>query len=210
MDISLTSGQFNSELFALAANQTFAADASYKTWFTETVTFSSQGVATLSYAPALDANSKPIFWFNGIDDNDTVALDQSDNKKVTVTIVPNTGESGSNTPLTGEVEVTYMTTLTSGADVLYSTNRESVIGEVWMRWPIYSANDDCTDSAVKGYVELHVFRTRVTQGPGFDSSYKSAQTNAVTFSTVDAKLADDAAYSLAYFELEAPESQQNG
>lgn len=188
-------------MFAMAANKNFEADATYKIWFTETVTFNASGVATLSYAPV-----SGTVWFNGIDDDDTVTIDQSDPKKITVTIVTN----GSSTALAGDVEITYQHLLSGGADVMYSTNRESAIGEAWMRWPIYSANEDCTDSAIKGYVELHVFRCRVTQGPGFDSSYKSAQTNQCTFSAIDAKRADDAAYSVAYFELEAPDSQQNG
>lgn len=200
-EISLTSGQFNSEMFAMAANRTFGAEGDYKIWFTENVKFNASGVATLSYAPVAGS-----LWFNGIDDDDTVTIDQSNPRKVTATIVTN----GTSTPLTGDVEVTYQHLLASGADVMYSTNRESAIGEAWMRWPIYSANEDCTDSAVKGYVEVHVFRVRVTQGPGFDTSYKQAATNQCTFSAIDAKRADDAAYSIAYFELEAPESQQNG
>lgn len=208
-EIQLTSGQFNSEMFALATNRNFNSET-YNVWFTETVTFvagagasTTSGSATLSYAPV--ANT---FWFNGLDDNDIVSIND---RNVSVSIVPGDSthsETGNNVALVGEVEVTYQHAVS--ADVMYSTNRESAIGEVWMRWPIYSANEDCTDSAIKGYVELHVFRCRVTQGPGFDSSYKSAQTNQVTFSAIDAKRADDVAYSIAYFELEAPANQQNG
>lgn len=121
--------------------------------------------------------------------------------------VPNTDNTGN---LVGDVEITYKTSLAAGADIVYSNNRDSVIGEAFMRWPVYSANADCTDSSIKGYVELHVFRCRVTQAPGFDSSYKSAQTNQVTFSAIDAKRADDAVYSLAYFEMPVVESQQGG
>lgn len=209
----MTSGQFNSELFALAANRHFANDETYKVWFTETVTFTN-GTATLSYAP--EAGS---VWYNGMDSNDTVAID---GRTITITVVtgpatdgeewtPNTDTSlFPNSGMDGEVEITYQTALAAGADVMYSTNKDAVIGEAFMRWPIYSANSDCADSSIKGYVELHVFRCRVTQGPGFDSSYKSAQTNQVTFSAVDAKRADEAVYSIAYFELAAPDSQQGG
>ena len=149
-----------------------------------------------------------------MDSNDTVTID---GRNVTIAIVngPATqdGEWTPNTDagdLVGDVEITYQTALAGGADIMYSTNRDAVMGEVFMRWPVYSANSDCTDSSVKGYVELHVFRCRVTQGPGFDSSYKSAQTNQCTFSAVDAKRADDTVYSLAYFELPEVPSQQGG
>ena len=184
------------------------------------------GSATLSYAPAMETVDNVQvpkgFWFNGLDPNDTIAVN---GKTVTVTIVSgpttNNGEwydgntdtalfpDKPNATMTGDVEVTYLTHV-GDANILYSTNRDSVIGEAFMRWPIYSANADCADSAIKGYVELHVFRCRVTQGPGFDSSYKSAQTNQCTFSAVDSKRADDACFSVAYFELAGVESQQGG
>ena len=208
-ELSLTQGQFNTELFAMAANSHFANDNTYEAIFTETVTFDNTGTAKLSYPPVSGS-----VWFNGMDSNDTVAID---GRTITVTIVQGPATTDEEyTPnedaglLVGDVEITYRTLLSGGADVIYSTNRDSVIGEAFMRWPVYSANADCTDSAIKGYVELHVFRCRVTQAPGFDSSYKSAQTNQVTFSAIDAKRADDAVYSLAYFELPVVESQQGG
>lgn len=169
-------------------------------------------------------------WFNGLDPNDTIEIGGTGTKAgrvitVTITSGPVTGnhewydgntdtslfpDHAVNEQMTGDVEVTYQTALAAGADVLYSTNRDSVIGEAFLRWPVYSANADCTDSSIKGYVELHVFRCRVTQGPGFDTSYKTAQTNQITLSAVDAKRADDATYSLAYFDLPVVESQQGG
>ena len=46
-------------------------------------------------------------------------------------------------------------------------------------------------------------RVRVTALPGFDNSYKSAATNAVTFSAIDPKRADEKMYDLYYEPLDA-------
>ena len=100
----------------------------------------------------------------------------------------------------GDMEVTYLTELTSG-NVSMIDNTTSVIGEALLRWPVYNSGDDCSDSGIKGYAEMRIFRCRVTQAPGFDSSYKSAMTNQVTFATMDAKRADGAAYSVAFVEF---------
>lgn len=85
-------------------------------------------------------------------------------------------------------------------NVVKIDNKSAAVGEAVMKWPVYAAGDDCTDSAIKGYAILRLYRCRVTQMPGFDTSYKSAATNAVTFSAMDAKKADGEIYELAYID----------
>jgi len=50
------------------------------------------------------------------------------------------------------------------------TNRESAIGECVVMWPVYGSGDDCTESDIIGYYIVKVFRARITQVPGMDTS----------------------------------------
>ena len=43
----------------------------------------------------------------------------------------------------------------------------------------FSANDK------KGHIVMDIYRCRITQVPGFDTSYKTNATNAITLSTMD-------------------------
>lgn len=100
---------------------------------------------------------------------------------------------------TGPIEISYEYTIDT-ANVIKIDNKSAATGEAVMKWPVYGAGDDCTDNAVKGYVILRMYRCRVTQMPGFDTSYKSAATNAVTFSAMDAKKDDGEIYEIAYVD----------
>lgn len=50
------------------------------------------------------------------------------------------------------------------------TNKESAIGECSCIWPVYGSGDDCTESSIVGYYIVKVFRARITQIPGMDTS----------------------------------------
>ena len=56
---------------------------------------------------------------------------------------------------------------------------------------------------MKGDLYLHIYRCRVTQLPGFDTSYKSAATNSVTFAAIDPKRPDGKMYSYYYVPRDA-------
>lgn len=179
-EISMTSGQFNADLFAMANDMKFAEDASYTTFKTETLTVGSAHTVTLSETPV----------------EGTVAirgLALTTDFTVSGTTVTFTDQT-----LTGSVEVSYEYTVTG--NVVKIDNKKAAVGEAVMKWPVYAAGDDCTESAIKGYVILRIYRCRVTQMPGFDTSYKSAATNAVTFSAMDAKKADGEIYEIAYID----------
>lgn len=69
-----------------------------------------------------------------------------------------------------------------------------------VKWPVYANGQETKAAGVKGYVLEKIFKCRATQMPGFDTSYKSAATNSVTFATMDARRADGKTYSIAYVE----------
>lgn len=57
----------------------------------------------------------------------------------------------------------------------------------------FSSND------TKGYIVMDVYRCRITQVPGFDTSYKNPATNAITLATMDpANSGHDSAYKMTY------------
>lgn len=58
-----------------------------------------------------------------------------------------------------------------------------------------------TEQNIKGYLHVYMPKVRATALPGFSASYKSAQTNSVTFSGMDAKRADKKSYELLYEPL---------
>lgn len=104
-------------------------------------------------------------------------------------------ETAENVVATGKFKVTTaegVTTVTFSADdstlenveIVYDyvqevheavvTNMESAIGECVAIWPVYGSADDCSESDIIGYYIVKVFRARITQVPGMDTSYKSA------------------------------------
>ncbi|MBP5468583.1 MAG: hypothetical protein J6Z11_04990 [Candidatus Riflebacteria bacterium] len=72
-----------------------------------------------------------------------------------------------------------------------------------MKYPVYGSGDDCTDSSIIGYVLVHVYKCRVTTQPGFDASYKNANTFQFTLAAMDAKRPDEATYSIAFVGKDA-------
>lgn len=94
------------------------------------------------------------------------------------------------------VRVSYQRRAVGAQTVSVTTRTQSSRGEVWLHYPVYSAGVDCTESAIKAMLHIHIWRTRVTQAPGFDASYKSAATNSITFAAMDAKRADGEVYEL--------------
>ena len=83
---------------------------------------------------------------------------------------------------------------------LIVTNKESAIGEASCIWPVYGSGDDCSQSDIIGYYIVRVFRARITQIPGLDTSYKSAATFTFELQALDAKRNDEGCYSTAYYK----------
>ena len=156
MEISMTSGQFNAELFALANGSNFEADENYTTYTTEHLTIDATShsitlkevplAKTVSIAGMKEGTTAGEGVFTVADK--IVTFDDSEE---------------------GEIEVSYEYTV-NGANVAQIDNQTSAIGEAVFKWPVYNSGEDCTDASVKGYVIMKVYRCRVTQMPGFDTS----------------------------------------
>lgn len=84
----------------------------------------------------------------------------------------------------------------------YNLNVETVQatarGEVLMTWPLLASATDEALSSVKGHLQISIPLARITALPGFDTSYKTAATNAITFSAMDAGRADGSWYNIHY------------
>lgn len=187
-EISMTSGQFNADLFAMANNRAFATDSTYTTFKTEVLTpDATTHKVTLAETPA--TGSVNIRGLSSVAPQGGTADYTVAGKEITFT----------DTTLVSPVEISYEYTV-STANVIKIDNKTAAVGEAVMKWPVYAAGDDCTDSAIKGYVIMRLYRCRVTAMPGFDTSYKSAATNAVTFSAMDAKKDDGEIYEIAYID----------
>lgn len=102
-----------------------------------------------------------------------------------------------------EVYVTYKRKIADAHIVTVNSDSASAKGELAAHVPVYSSGTDCSESAIKGYVHIYVPRVRISAQPGFDTSYKTASTNAVTFAAIDPKRADKKMYDVVYEEVVA-------
>jgi len=204
--MQLTSGQFDSSLFALANGADFTSDASFKFPVTKICEVQSDKI-TLPTTSNIDAGDVKI---NGMD-RVTTAPAASGKYQV----VSTAGTGGVYTTdinfYDGDfadgasVEVTYMEAK-SNALSLDVTNDKAAVGEALLVWPVYNGGES-TDAGTgtfssndtKGYIVMDVYRCRITQVPGFDTSYKSPATNAITLATMDpANSGHDSAYKMTY------------
>lgn len=133
----------------------------------------------------------------------------------TMVASPATAESGDitvasatdNTTLTfyaGDVAVgdtilvSYMHTPVNGQALYVPTSSGSARGELFVHYPVYSSGKDCTDASIKGYLTLNLYRVRVTELPGLDSSYKSETNPGMKFSAIEPGRADGRMFALVY------------
>lgn len=207
LEMQLTSGQFDTSLFALANGGDFEADSTYKMPVTENLAVTS-GIVTLGTTENVTASDVVI---NGMD-----------------RVTGSTPAAGKFAVATTGTEAPYTTTITfnatdfadgdivevhyaltkSNAVSLNVTNDRAAIGEAILRWPVYNGGENVSQAtfngaSIKGYVLMRVYRCRITAVPGFDTSYKSAAQNSITLSTMDPKYATNAngnAYTLTYIE----------
>lgn len=211
-EMQVTSGKFEADLFVMANAQNFQdltnGSTPYEMSFTEVLTPSVDGTqttlktASLAHAPITDTIS--------------VAYPNSDGKMVATTGSVAAGQYKIIAPvgteeewqiqffaadIADEVTVSYYYDLVAeGNEVSESKidNRSSAIGEAIMIYPVYGSGDDCSDSSIIGNVIVKVYRCRVTAAPGFDASYKTANTFQFTLAAMDAKRPDNATYSIAF------------
>lgn len=126
----------------------------------------------------------------------TAATAETDGKTV---VTLNSGDAA----VGDTVRVSYRRRMVGATEMDVSTRSTTAKGSLYAHWPIYSAGTDCTEASIKAWLHLYLPRVRVTALPGFDNSYKSAATNAVTFAAIDPKRPDEKMYSLYYEPLDA-------
>lgn len=103
----------------------------------------------------------------------------------------------------GDVKrISFVRRVVNAARLTVKTNTTSSKGALYAHWPLYSSGTDCTEANIKAWIHMYIPRVRVTAAPGFDSSYKTAQTPGITFSALDPKRADGKMYDLAYEPLD--------
>lgn len=186
LEMQFTSGQFNADLFAMANAKKFAADENYMVPMTDILDVdASAHTVTLTQTPAEDT-----IFIAGMTKGSVAAEGVYSVAGNVITF---------DTGVTGKVEVNYEVNQGSAMSIEID-NKSAAIGEAVFKWPVYGTGDDCTEKAIKGYVMMKVYKCRCTTMPGFDTSYKSAATNSVTFSAMDAKRPDGSIYNLAYVD----------
>lgn len=193
--MSCTSGKFEADLFVMTNATKFEENTAYEMPTTERITLATDATEfELARKIAEDKDGNPIINIAGMELGDAAAEG--------VYAVDNTGDKAKITIVAGDlgdlvvVNYSYIETVQE-ANI---DNKSSAIGEAIMQYPVYGSGDDCTESAIVGYVNLKVYRARVTGQPGLDGSYKSASTYQFTLSALDAKRADEAVYSIAYVQ----------
>ena len=203
--MQVTSGKFEAELFSMANGTTFTNNATYKMPANEHVSPDANGEVKLAHVPV--KNSIYIGGMTQVAYNATLASGQyklktnGDNED---TLVFYMGDSTANPVVPPDIpdgtnaDVFYEYVEATAQESLID-NRSSAIGEAILIWPVYASSDDCSvQASIIGNVIMKVFRCRVTSAPGFDSSYKSANTFQFTLSVMDPKRDDEKAYSIAY------------
>lgn len=193
-EMNITSGKFEADLFSMANATAFEENATYEIPMYEELVPNASNQVELQHKATIHSIS-----IRGMQEAATASTGKFS--------VDNTGDQTKVTFAAGDVDATGVkinyTYVIEGADApkvqeAVIDNRSAAMGEAVMKYPVYGSGDDCTDSSIIGYVYVRVFKCRVTTAPGFDASYKSAQTFNFVLSAMDAKRADDAVYSIAY------------
>jgi len=201
MEMQATSGQFNADLFAMANNQVFEN----KTYAVPYTAMYDIDEAANTVEIESDASIVDTIEISGMTKGDAAAAgvfavaetapgEDNANYKTVVTLFAD----DVNALDAKEIEITYY--INRQANVIEVDNKSAAVGELLAKWPVYATGDESDAAGVKGYVLMKVYKCRVTAMPGFDTSYKSAATNSVTFSAMDPKRADEKVYDIAYIE----------
>lgn len=186
-------GKFEADLFVMANAKNFTdltgGNEAYEMAITEVLTPDSNHIVTLAHAPLADTIS--------------IAYPDADGKMASTTattvvkgeyrIIAPTGNEGyklefADGDIADTVTVSYYYDLVAEGEHVEEAkidNRSSAIGEAIMVYPVYGSGDDCSDSSIIGNVIVKVYKCRVTAAPGFDASYKTANTFQFTLAAIN-------------------------
>jgi hypothetical protein len=199
MEMQCTSGQFNADLFAMANGQTFKQKTFYVP-FTKTFEVDSTKKVTLTHAGLIDNDDYKVTveGMERVDSNTSIPAGSYHVSEVTSDACTLTIGDMKNDEGITSVEVTYY--IQQNVKAIDIDNKSTAVGSLIAKWPVYSSGEEGNAGGVKGHLLMQVGKCRITAMPGFDTSYKSAATNSVTFSVMENR-GDEAAYTIAYYEL---------
>ena len=200
-EVTLASAEFGLDMFEMA-NAVNKAVGDYNTFESGLFAIGDGATATLPFE--VQAGSVKIRGLEETSETPTTG-------KFKVTITAATANAAGSTSIAfasgdvtvgDEIRVGYKRRVVNGAKLAMKTGATTAKGELYLHYPIASAGTDCTEASIKGYLHIYFPRVRATALPGFSASYKAAQTNAVTFSNMDAGRADKLGYSMIYEPLD--------
>lgn len=189
-EMNITSGKFEADLFVMANATKFkdltGGTNAYQMAATEILTPNNNHIVTLAHAPIADTISIAYPDSDGMMASTTATTVAAGTYKIT----PPSGDEGYTIEFNADdvanvdtVTISYYYNLVSEINGVGESieeaqidNRSSAIGEAILVWPVYGSGDECTDSSIIGNVIMKVYKARVTAAPGFDSSYKQANT----------------------------------
>ena len=190
-EITFDSSLFTLDMFAMA-NAAAITEGDFGTLESGLYTVDSNLKVTLPFE--VKSGSVKILRPAGLAEDTTLAAG-----KFTVTITAAAAATAGSTAVafnTGdvavgdEVRVAYIRRVVDASKVSVTTESTTAKGSLYAHWPVYSSGNDCSQANRKGILHFCMKRCRATALPGFNSSYKSAGVNSVSFSAMDAKRAD--------------------
>lgn len=167
MDINVTLGDFDADLFAVANAVSGFASGAVIAPVAETLTAEASSTntkVTLTYTPAADTEIS----IRGLEKGTAVATGKFTVSDKVITF------AAADVPIGTEVEVVYETSANDTNDPSYYINIDNTrvaCGETVLKWPVYNSGNDCTEAGIIKYLIVRVFKTRVTTAPGFDTSW---------------------------------------
>lgn len=198
--MQITSGKFESELFAMTSGKDFAKNTSYIVPRVEEVEVGTGLVINLKDEPIIGLNTGDTEDKNeygvaiaGLEADD-LTQDTTDKKKFTIGATVEGIEVGDMIT----VSYYYQPAATIEFNEVKFDNRSSAMGEAVLVYPVYSDGSECSGNGIAGHVIMKVYRCRFTQQPGLDGSYKTASTYAFTLNALDSKREDGMVYSITY------------
>lgn len=164
-EMSITSGKFEADLFVMTNATEFTKNDAYQVPCTEVLTPDGVDQVDLAHKPITGSIS-----IAGMEET-AQAVVSGRYKVIDGEITKIQFAAGD---IADTVTVSYF--YAEEAQEANIDNRSSAMGEAVMVYPVYGNGDDCTDSSIIGHVYVRVYKGRVTAQPGFDASYKSANT----------------------------------
>ena len=201
IEVSFESSAFTLDIFELA-NATHIVEGDMGTLESKRYEVGTGLKITLPFEVATNS-----VFVRGLEEATTAA-----SGKFSVAITASTASAAGSTVITfheddvtvgDTIRVAYRRRVIGAQRVIVKNSSTTAKGALYMHFPVYSSGSDCKESAIKGWLHIHFYRVRVTQVPGVNASFKSAQTFGLTFTVIDPQRADGRLYEWDYEPLDS-------